>query len=105
MTTILREDDFQPGQLVTGHSSNRIQITSFGAIQDDHLNGKILKIVAINLPYIVVEELTAIPGMTTTFVTTMPQDVVFGANQKHIIDTRIQKLMRVSQEFANAILG
>jgi hypothetical protein len=105
MSTILREDDFQTGQLVTGHSSSRIQITSYGVTHDERLNGKILKIVAINLPYLVAEELTATPGMTTTFVTTMPQDVIFGANQKHIIDTRIQKLMRVSQEFANAILG
>ena len=105
MSTILREDDFEIGQLATGHSSARVQITSYGAVHDERLNGKILKIIAINLPYVVAEELTATPGMTTTFVTTIPQDVIFGANQKHIIDTRIQKLMRVSQEFANAILG
>lgn len=108
MSTILKEDDFEIGMLITGHSSNQVLCHNNVAYYDQTHNGHIYEIVAIDLPYIAVKEAQPTePDYNTACYNTIMVDAYFAntGNPTHMIDIRNYKFMRTSPQMAQAILG
>jgi len=109
MATILREDDFEVGMLVTGHSSDQLIFQNNEARYDRSYNGRIYRLEAIDLPYIAIKEVRPnfLGGGNAycTSVHTLAVDAVFAEAGTQMVDIRHFRFMRVNKEMAQAILG
>ena len=134
MSTILREDDFETGMLITGHSyvydydddycddDPEPFFVTFGMfkqgqpIEDPHekYNGKIYYLRGVNLPYIAIEPANPAHHFTNQNATmsinagaNLPHDVVYAAagTAVEVVDIRRYKFTRITKEFAQAVLG
>ena len=106
MSTILKEDDFEIGMLITGHSSNQVICHNNLAYYDQTYNGRIYEIVAIDLPYIAIKEAQPAEDYTSCYTTIMV-DTYFAevGNRSQMVDVRHYKFMRTNPQMAQAILG
>ena len=106
MSTILKEDDFEIGMLITGHSTNQIICHNNLAYYDRTYNGRIYEIIAIDLPYIAIKEAQPTETYGTSIHTVMI-DAIFAetGNPTQMIDIRHYKFMKTNPQMAQAILG
>jgi hypothetical protein len=106
MSTILKEDDFEIGMLITGHSTNQIICHNNLAYYDKTYNGHIYEIIAIDLPYIAIKEARPAENYGTSTHTILI-DAIFAetGNPTQMIDIRHYKFMRTNPQMAQAILG
>ena len=129
MGTILREDDFEIGMLLTGHSyvweeeddgyceDEMPMFMSFSTAQGPpedptkKYNGKIYHLKGINLPYIAIDPVNPAEafqgGMAVCAGAGMANDVVFSAlgTTTCVVDIRRYKFTKITPEFAKAVLG